>query len=151
MSDRAILEATRTRSSAAYAERVSKPAGALWNLEPHSRGKHHILRRYIQAWLPIMSMSNSRIVIVDAFAGPGRYLGGEEGSPLILLHAYLDHHYRSKMKCEVVYLFIEERRDRVDYLRSEVGKLSLPDNVRVDVEHGRYEAIFGSRLRALQE
>src|SRR2546425_506747 len=148
MSDRAILEATRTRSSAAYAERVSKPAGALWNLEPHSRGKHHILRRYIQAWLPIMSTSNSRIIIVDAFAGPGRYLGGEEGSPLILLHAYLNHHYRAKMKSEVVYLFIEERRDRVDHLRSEIARIVLPNNVQL--QHGRYEDIFGARLQSIR-
>ena len=51
----------------------------MWNPEPHSRGKHHILRRYIQAWLPIMSKANPRIIIVDAFAGPGRYLGGRGG------------------------------------------------------------------------
>jgi hypothetical protein len=38
-----------------------------------------------------MSKTNPRIIIVDAFAGPGRYLGGEEGSPLILLNAYLKH------------------------------------------------------------
>jgi three-Cys-motif partner protein len=68
---------------------VTKPGNTLWKLAAHSRGKHHILRRYIQAWLPIMSKGNRRIVIVDAFAGPGRYLGGEEGSPLILLNAYL--------------------------------------------------------------
>ncbi len=105
---------------------MTKPADPLWNLEAHSRGKHHILRRYIDAWLPIMSSSYSRVVIVDAFAGPGRYLGGEEGSPLILLNAYLNHSYRAHMASEVVYLFIEERRDRVDHLRSEIARLTIP-------------------------
>src|SRR5438445_3017606 len=130
---------------------MTRPRNTLWKLEAHSRGKHHILRRYIQAWLPIMSKGNARLVIVDAFAGPGRYLGGEEGSPLILLKAYLNHSYRARMKSEVIYLFIEERRDRVEHLRSELSQLSLPENVKVDIEHGRYEQIFGSRLHALQE
>jgi len=129
---------------------VPKPTDTLWRLEAHSRGKHHILQRYVQAWLPIMSKTNSRIVIVDAFAGPGRYLGGEEGSPLILLNAYLNHTYRPQMTSEIVYLFIEERRDRVDHLRSEIAKLTLPDNVKIDVQHGRYEDVFGNRLQAIR-
>ena len=129
---------------------MSKPADTLWNLEAHSIGKHHILRRYIQAWLPIMSSSNSRIVIVDGFAGPGRYLGGEEGSPLILLNAYLNHNHRSKMTSEVVYLFIEEREDRIDHLRSEIARLTLPENLRVHLQHGRYEDIFGAELQGIR-
>lgn len=125
---------------------MTKPSDTLWTLEAHSRGKHHILHRYIRAWLPIMSRNNARIVIVDGFAGPGRYLGGEEGSPLILLNAYLNHQYRRKMIAEVVYLFIEEREDRADHLRSEIAKITLPDNVKVHLRQGRYEDIFGNQL-----
>jgi len=143
--------AARIRRTAPLTLRaVSKPADTLWDLEAHSKGKHHILRRYIQAWLPIMSMSNPRIVIVDGFAGPGRYLGGEEGSPLILLNAYLNHHYRAKMKSEVVYLFIEERQDRVEHLRSEIVKITLPDNVKVHLQHGRYQDVFGTQLEGIR-
>lgn len=73
---------------------MAAPKDTLWDPEPHSRGKHHILRRYAQAWLPIMTRYNPRVVVVDAFAGPGRYVGGEEGSPIILLKAYLEHEFR---------------------------------------------------------
>ncbi len=127
------------------------PRDTLWDLERHSKGKHTILRRYVQAWLPIMSTSNSRLVLVDAFAGPGRYLGGEPGSPLILLDSYLTHSFRPKMKCEVVYLFIEERLDRVDHLKGEVAKLELPANVKVEIAHGRYEDLFRDELDELQQ
>src|ERR1051326_7596005 len=96
------------------------PPDTLWQLEPHSRGKHHIVRRYVQAWLPIMTKYNQRVVIVDAFAGPGRHAGGEPGSPLILLDAYLGHRHRPQMPSEIVYLFIEEREDRVEHLRREL-------------------------------
>lgn len=126
------------------------PVDTLWELETHSLGKHHILRRYAQAWMPIMSSAHKRLVVVDGFAGPGRYLGGEPGSPLILLEAYLSHKYRATITSEVIYLFIEERRDRVDHLRTEIDKLDLPSSVRVHVEQGRYEEIFGVTLRGLQ-
>lgn len=127
------------------------PRDTLWELERHSKGKHTILRRYVQAWLPILSSTNRRVVLVDAFAGPGRYLGSEPGSPLILLDSFLSHSYRSRMKCEVVYLFIEERLDRVEYLKGEVAKLELPSNVKVDIAHGRYEDTFRKELQALQQ
>jgi three-Cys-motif partner protein len=44
-----------------------------WPLEPHTRIKHEILRRYLEAWLPIVGKHNSRILYLDGFAGPGRY------------------------------------------------------------------------------
>ncbi len=130
---------------------MAAPQDTLWDLEPHSRGKHHILRRYAQAWLPIMTSGSRRVVIVDAFAGPGRYLGGEDGSPLVLLKAYLEHSFRPRMTAQVVYLFIEERKDRVDHLRAEVERLSLPANVTVDIRHGTYQDTFGPILGELQQ
>lgn len=125
---------------------MPKPPDTLWTLEPHSRGKHIILRRYLQAWIPILGMTNQRLVIVDAFAGPGRYLGGEDGSPLIMLDAFLSHAARNRIRAELVYVFIEERRDRIDHLRDEIGRLTLPDQVKVHSVHGHYESEFKELL-----
>lgn len=125
---------------------MPKPADTLWDLEPHSAGKHIILRRYLQAWLPILGLSRPRLVLVDAFAGPGRYLGGEPGSPLIMLDAFLNHSLRSRIKAELVYVFIEERKDRIEHLRSEIAQLDLPDQVKVHPVHGHYGAEFKGLL-----
>jgi len=130
---------------------MTAPTDTLWDLEPHSRGKHHILRRYAQAWLPIMTSTHPRVVLVDAFAGPGRYRGGEDGSPIILLKAYLDHASRQKMRSQIDYVFIEERKDRVDHLLSEVDKLAKPRNVTVDVQLGPYQERFKPLLERLQQ
>lgn len=54
------------------------------------QGKHIVLRSYLDAWLPILSygaryraaMGAGKLVLVDGFAGPGRYSTGEDGSPL---------------------------------------------------------------------
>ncbi|MCC7369861.1 MAG: three-Cys-motif partner protein TcmP [Chloroflexi bacterium] len=54
-----------------------------WGNAPHTRAKHEILVRYMKAWLPILRI-HRRLVIVDAFAGRGRYTTEEPGSPLLL-------------------------------------------------------------------
>ncbi len=79
----------------------------VWQIDPHTRAKHRILQRYLQAWLPIMSSRNERLVVVDGFAGPGVYKGGEPGSPIIALNAFLEHDYRSRITADLSYLFIE--------------------------------------------
>jgi three-Cys-motif partner protein len=79
---------------------MPQPKEMLWKLEEHSRAKHAILRRYLGGWLPVMSKWNSRLVLVDGFAGPGRYVGGEDGSPLIMLKAFLDHTRRDLIDAE---------------------------------------------------
>lgn len=127
------------------------PQDTLWPLEEHSRAKHLILHSYLSAWLPIMSKWNSRLVLVDGFAGPGRYTTGEDGSPLVMLKAFLEHHHRRLITAELVYLFIEERDDRAAHLQDEIAKLSLPPSVKWDVIAGNFDQIFGSQIKLLQE
>ncbi|TDQ05457.1 three-Cys-motif partner protein TcmP [Labedaea rhizosphaerae] len=69
--------------------------GVLWPLEPATAAKHRLYRRYLNAWWPIMLQQSGsrqgwdRVTYVDAFAGPGRYEGGEEGSPVFVLNLLL--------------------------------------------------------------
>lgn len=90
----------------------------LWNLEPHTLGKHKVLRGYLEAWLPIMAKWNGRILFIDGFAGPGEYQGGELGSPMIAINALREHQARNKIKAEVGYIFIEKDKARIDHLES---------------------------------
>ena len=64
---------------------MATPIETLWEIDPHTRAKHEILQRYLEAWFPILSSYHHRIVYIDGFAGPGRYKGGELGSPIIAL------------------------------------------------------------------
>ncbi|MGH3950806.1 MAG: three-Cys-motif partner protein TcmP [Pseudonocardiaceae bacterium] len=138
---------------------MSRPKATLWELEPHSRAKHVILRNYLHAWLPIMSSlvghraidGRGRLVLVDGFAGPGRYAGGEPGSPLIMLNAFLEHARRDLIRAELVYLFIEDNEERADHLESETAAFDLPDQVKVQVIHGRYEDVFTGAMDSMSE
>lgn len=58
---------------------MSAPRSKLWPLEAHTRGKHLVLKNYVNAWLPILGSTRQRILFIDGFAGPGEYAGGEEG------------------------------------------------------------------------
>lgn len=85
------------------------PKAKVWSLDDHTLAKHEILRRYLQAWFPIMSRFNERLVFFDGFAGPGVYENGEIGSPIIALKALIEHQSFTSFSPlhEYVFLFCE--------------------------------------------
>jgi three-Cys-motif partner protein len=126
----------------------------LWPRDDHTRAKHQVLRAYLDAWLPVMGqqavkvaqghISPPRLLLVDGFAGPGRYETGEEGSPLIMLKALLEHSVLEKLQgVEFIYLFIEHDKRRIEHLENEVETFDLPTNIKVDIQHGEFETRFG--------
>ncbi len=115
-----------------------------WALEPHTVAKLQILHRYLQAWFPIMARWHRRVLYIDGFAGPGRYSGGEEGSPIIALTAATDR--RPPITNEVVFLFIELDEDRCHHLRELVSAFPLPPNMRAEVKCGRFDEAMRSVL-----
>ena len=58
-----------------------------------------------------------RVTYLDAFAGPGRYDGGEEGSPVFALDRLLTHDAAERMHLS---------RDRVRLLFMEKDRAPLP-------------------------
>lgn len=115
---------------------MAVPKDTIWPIEPHTGAKHQILRKYLDAWLPIVGTYNKRIIYIDGFAGPGEYVGGEPGSPIIALEAARSH--QAKLAKELVFMFIEERSDRVTHLKSRIATLQLPAPFNVHVEEGTF-------------
>ena len=123
----------------------------LWPLEPATAAKHQLYKRYLDAWWPIMLQPSARdgrlwrrLTYLDAFAGPGRYEEGEEGSPIFALHRLLTHVALDRMRLSrerVSLLFMEKRRDRYDYLCSELARhFGDLDKLPVSVEVAQAEA-----------
>lgn len=125
----------------------------LWELKPHSQGKHAVLREYLKAWLPILGKSQDRILFIDGFAGPGHYIDGEEGSPLIALRAFSEHAHRSHISAEIKFIFIEKSEARADYLCTAVDrwKATLPPNCDVHVITGSFDETMTIVLDALSQ
>jgi three-Cys-motif partner protein len=128
---------------------VAVPKDTIWPIEPHTSAKHQILRKYLDAWLPILGMYNPRVVYVDGFAGPGQYKGGEPGSPIVALQAALTH--QAKLPGELVFLFIEKDNARADHLTGEIAKLQLTSAFKVQVERGEFADKLGSLLDELDK
>src|SRR5690349_18249206 len=102
------------------------PPELLWELKPHTKAKHLILKVYLQAWLPIMGSHHGRILLIDGFAGRGRYRGGEEGSPLIILRTLVEHpQFQTNSNREVLVLFIERRAKNAEALRHELTRFCV--------------------------
>jgi three-Cys-motif partner protein len=118
---------------------LSKQLGTIWPLEPHTAKKHEILKRYFDAWLPILATTNGRVVYIDGFAGPGVYSGGEDGSPVIVLKAALGHKY--KPATELCCLFVEADLKRYERLGSVLTGLkpTLPKNIKFEAVHKTFD------------
>jgi three-Cys-motif partner protein len=131
---------------------MAPPNQTIWAADEHTFAKHRLLRRYLDAWLPIMARFSSRLVLIDGFAGPGSYLGGQPGSPLVMLDAYLSHTHKSLAhlaKVELVYVFIEQDRRRVAALAKELEAIELPTNVKVSVIEGSFDVEMPKLLDAM--
>lgn len=115
---------------------MAAPRTTVWDLKPHTRAKHEILKRYLQAWVPILTLGGfPEILYVDGFAGPGLYSKGEPGSPIIALRAALNQ--RVKIKATLFFLFVEVRQDRAKVLQEIIDGLDYPDNFHVKVAKGK--------------
>ncbi len=121
----------------------------IWELEPHTRAKHEILRRYLQAWLPIITRWNGRVVYVDGFAGPGIYKNGEEGSPIIALKEAIGHTF--PLKSEILFFFIEADPERFRSLQQRVTSLQIPHSFKVQPVLGKFDETMTGLLDQLEE
>lgn len=120
----------------------------MWEYPEHTEAKHDILGHYLDAWYPILSSTHGRILVLDGFAGRGRYNDGSPGSPIIALDHLLKHSSWPRMSHrEFVFLFIEHDPDNVaslnqaltDYRAAwEAENGPWPANVKYDVREGTF-------------
>lgn len=131
------------------------PKTTLWDFDPHTMAKHKILKRYIEAWAPILTQgSNGRIVYVDGFAGPGEDSKKQyPGSPLIAIDSINNHRLRSNFKSEIVLWFIEERKDRANYLDSLIKSKypKLHKSITYEVENREFNKALSELLDRMEK
>ena len=120
-------------------------------MPPQTAGKHLVLRAYLGAWLAILGQKVPKLVLIDGFAGPGEYEGGERGSPLIALDVFENHAARARMIAKPVFLFLEEDSKRHAHLRSLVTPIAtrLGARASVNVETGRFDVRMSDLLDQL--
>jgi len=135
---------------------MSMELGTVWEITPHTKAKHEILRYYLGAWFPILASVHFRLLYVDGFAGPGEYKGGEDGSPIVALKVARDHALKHKLshpRMDLVFLFIENDEARYQNLERKIAELKpqLPSNFRIAPCCADFKDIFDSILSQIEE
>jgi three-Cys-motif partner protein len=129
------------------------PAGVTWEIEPHTLVKHELLREYLKRWLPIIGSWSPGMNYVDGFAGPGQYLGGEEGSPIIAIREAMGH--KIPPKGRVHFIFIERNPIRATHLKALLEQrfpaASLPKGWVYSVETNEFEESVGKAVDGIEK
>ena len=126
----------------------------VWKPDPHTLAKLAILERYLQAWLPIMSKYNGRILYIDGFAGPGKYLDDNDeptidGSPLVAIKAAINH--IRKFKAEIVFFFVEVRSDRCEFLDGLLASITLHNSMKCHIVCSTFDEHLSTILDSIEE
>jgi three-Cys-motif partner protein len=121
----------------------------VWEIEPHTVAKHKLLEKYLQAWYPILGSWNTGLNYVDGFAGPGEYVGGEDGSPVLALRTATDHKWPPK--CGLQFFFIESDLPRADHLEALLGTRfpSLPPGWTYHVARNTFDDEVSGQLATI--
>jgi three-Cys-motif partner protein len=133
---------------------MSAPGETIWRIEPHTAAKHRILKEWWNAWLPKLGITHKRVIYFDGFAGPGTYLDGEPGSPIVALQAALNHSRRPKFEStEVIFYLVEKRKDRKERLEAEISRRfpEIPPSWKVTVVQGTFAEELEPVLDDLEE
>jgi three-Cys-motif partner protein len=125
----------------------------LLKMVPHTAAKHLLLKKYLDAWFPILGKHHGRINYIDGFAGPGEYEDGEVGSPIIAIEAAKAHVAKGTLPSNVNinFIFVEAESEYADHLRSRLDALSIPTQFKVGVIPGEYANVIGGILDQLEK
>lgn len=132
------------------------PDEAVWAIEEHTLAKHDLLRKYLNAWFPILTTQgfNKQVIFFDGFAGPGIYEGGEPGSPIVALQSLVNHrHFPRLAQTDFVFIFVEERQDRFISLEQEVQKFwkprgGQPENIHIYCFNSKFADVAADIVQA---
>lgn len=122
---------------------MSKKLPTIWDITPHTKAKHLILKAYFQAWFSIVGQKFDKVIYVDGFCGPGIYSKGEPGSPILVIDEAAKALQSPNMKKYLnfeVHCFDSES-DRIDNLNGILSSKSILDS-RLKVllpVHGEFE------------
>lgn len=115
-----------------------------WEADPHTKTKHALYKRYLDKWMPIMVNGwGANITYAEGFAGPGVYLDGSPGSPVIALRTLVENpSIRTKVrKGGIRFVFIDRDQRCIEMLPGELSKAVEPVPLDELAQHGVYVAI----------
>lgn len=116
-----------------------------WEAAPHTKIKHALYRQYFGKWFPIMVHSfGGNLTYAEGFSGPGIYVDGAPGSPVIALNTIVGNQQLRTRAHKLRLLFVDEDarctallRERLTVAAEPVALDDLPKHgITVDIRTG---------------
>jgi three-Cys-motif partner protein len=121
---------------------MAAPRQIIWKCKPHTVAKHALLRRYLEAWYPILARAPwcTSITYAEGFAGAGVYEDGEPGSPVIAADVFMRRRALLDGK-PLNMVLVEEDSRRIQRLKEEMAPVLTrygepPTQLHVHYEEG---------------
>ena len=111
---------------------------------PWSKIKDQILGQYMPPYLAKVATLGKPIVLIDAFAGPGKFDDGSAGSPLIICQA-AEKRVRDNYRA----IFVNREQEHHDQLSHVLSRFI--DQEKVTTIHGTADALLAEVLDDLGE
>ena len=123
-----------------------------WTMEEQTLGKHLVLRNYLNGWFPILGSTESRLLFIDGFAGPGTYDDGEPGSPLVALDCIREHKAQGRLQgVEVTCLFIESDEAYMNLLETTLSEIPDVPDTSVTPKNGKFDETMAEILDSVDQ
>lgn len=118
----------------------------------HSKAKVDLFKRYLSIYLNVISRVPfiKKIFLYDLFAGEGKYLNDEKGSPLIAVESIRNHYFANNETCPKIDVWfndsekseIEPELYKIERVKKFVTEIFRPNNVNIEYSQTDYaEAI----------
>jgi three-Cys-motif partner protein len=131
---------------------MAVPKEALWERDPHTAAKHDLLKRYLEAWAPILLSRHDVITYAEGFAGAGVYKRGEPGSPVIASDVFAGALQTYPKRVRVILMEedsrrVEELKRQMAIARTRYGS-DVTGRLATVVEHGDFHPALLQNLRS---
>lgn len=120
-----------------------------WILKDHSKVKHEIFSRYLGAFVSITGRSWEEFYYIDAFAGRGRYKGGEPGSPIHALKTIQNTLNNSRLNLNIKSInciFIEKDPTNFSNLHDNLDGFKI-DKIKLYFFKDTFESVFPTIMK----
>lgn len=123
----------------------------LWECPPRTKAKLEILSKYLGAWFGILANQGyEHVFYIDGFCGPGEYLGGEEGSPIVATrHANCIAQKNPNFKATLI--FVDKDPRAIKHLNTLKEINNQHSNIKIISKEGEFSDEVGNIIKALQK
>jgi len=118
----------------------------------HSKAKVDLFGRYLSIYLNVISRVPfiKKIFLYDLFAGEGKYLNDEKGSPVVAMECIRNHFFSNNETCPNIDVWfndsekseIEPELYKIERVKKFVAEIFKPQNVNVEYSQIEYTEVI---------